>query len=141
MWRTVFVLVVLMLFGCNENSSVEPADLHYLNGYWEISEVAFPDGTLKQYPVNTNIDFIYFEDNQGYRKKMQPRFDGSYETSNDLEDFTISNVNDIITLHYTGELSEWEEKLTQLDSLSFSVVNEDGITYSYTRFEPIKIPK
>ncbi len=140
MRRLLSFLLILTLWSCND-SSVNKDDLHYLNGYWEISEVEFPDGSKKQYAVNTSIDFIKFEDGKGYRKKMQPRFDGTYDTSNDVEDFSISNLNETITLHYTSEFSEWEEKLVQLDSLTFSVVNQEGITYSYKRFEPIKIPQ
>ena len=140
MRRILSLLLVLMLWGCND-SSVNEDDLHYLNGYWEISEVEFPDGSIKEYGLNTNIDFIHLKENEGYRKKMKPKFDGTYDTSKDVEGFTISNANETIILHYSTELSEWEEKLAQLDSLTFSVTNEEGVTYKYKRFEPIKIPQ
>lgn len=139
--RRIFpFLLILMLSGCKKTTVAE-ADLHYLNGYWEISEVKFPDGSKKQYTVNPNIDFIKLEGKEGFRKKMQPQFDGSYDTSNDTEFFTLSQNDEIFTLHYKNGFSEWEEKLVEVDSLSFSVTNEEGITYSYKRFEPIKIPK
>ena len=72
---------------------------------------------------------------------MKPKFDGTYDTSKDVEGFTVSNVNETIILRYSTELSEWEEKLMQLDSVSFSVTNQEGVTYKYKRFEPIKIPQ
>jgi len=129
-----------MLLGCKKTAVAE-ADLQYLNGYWEIAEVEFPDGSKKQYSVNPSIDFIKLKDGEGFRKKMQPRFDGSYDTSNDTEFFTVSENQETYTLRYKNEFSEWEEKLVSVDSLSFSVTNEEGVTYSYRRFQPIKIPK
>lgn len=140
MRRILYFLLILMLWACND-SSVNENDLHYLNGYWEISEVEFPDGSIKEYGMNPSIDFIQLKDDKGYRKKMKPKFDGTYDTSKDVEGFTISNANETIILRYSTELSEWEEKLMQLDSVSFSVTNQEGVTYKYKRFEPIKIPQ
>ena len=140
MRRILYFLLILMLWACND-SSVNEKDLHYLNGYWEISEVEFPDGSIKEYGMNPSIDFIQLKDDKGYRKKMKPKFDGTYDTSKDVEGFTISNANETIILRYSTELSEWEEKLMQLDSVSFSVTNQEGVTYKYKRFEPIKIPQ
>ena len=140
MKRIFPLFFVLMVFGCKK-VSVDESDLHYLNGYWEISEVEFPDGSKKQYTVNPSVDFIKLEGKEGFRKKMQPKFDGTYNTTNDTEYFTLSQTNEIFTFHYKNEFSEWEEKLVAVDSLSFSVTNEEGVTYHYKRFEPIKIPK
>ena len=140
MRRILYFLLILMLWACND-SSVNENDLHYLNGYWEISEVEFPDGSIKEYGMNPSIDFIQLKDDKGYRKKMKPKFDGTYDTSKDVEGFTVSNANETIILRYSTELSEWEEKLMQLDSVSFSVTNQEGVTYKYKRFEPIKIPQ
>ncbi|WP_418498435.1 hypothetical protein [Flagellimonas sp.] len=140
MRRILPFLLPLMLMGCKKNAVTE-ADLQYLNGYWEIAEVEFPDGSKKQYTINPSIDFIKLKDGEGFRKKMQPQFDGSYDTSNDTEFFTVSENQETYTLRYKNEFSEWEEKLVSVDSLSFSVTNEEGVTYSYRRFQPIKIPK
>ena len=140
MRRILPFILLLMLLGCKKTAVAE-ADLQYLNGYWEIAEVEFPDGSKKQYSVNPSIDFIKLKDGEGFRKKMQPRFDGSYDTSNDTEFFTVSENQETYTLRYKNEFSEWEEKLVSVDSLSFSVTNEEGVTYSYKRFQPIKIPK
>ena len=140
MARILTFCFTLMFLGCMD-TSISEADLHYLNGYWEIAEVEFPDGATKEYTVNTNIDFIQLEDGKGFRKKLQPKFDGSYGTSHDAELFTINLSNDIITMHYASDFNDWEEKLVQLDSMSFSVINAEGIQYRYKRFQPIVIPK
>lgn len=140
MRKFLFTIITLLIFAC-ESASVNEANLHYLNGYWEISEVVFPDGSIKEYGVNPSIDFIQFEDGKGYRKKMQPKFDGSYDTSNDMESFTLAKGSQNFVLQYKNEFSEWEENLVAVDSMGFSVTNMDGIQYRYKRFEPIKIPK
>ncbi|MDC6367590.1 MULTISPECIES: hypothetical protein [Flavobacteriaceae] len=140
MLRKLILIVVLMLWGCH-NAPINEADLSYLNGYWEISEVEFPDGTKKAYGMNQNIDFIQLKDGKGFRKKLQPKFNGTYSTSKDQELLTIGQTNDRFILHYSNEFNEWEEELVQLDSISFSVRNEEGIQYTYTRFQPISIPK
>ena len=140
MRRILFILVILMLWRCG-NPSVNPDDLHYLNGYWEISEVEFPNGAIKEYGINPTIDFIQIEDGKGFRKKLKPQFDGTYDTSKDVESLSTATTNGSILLRYSTPLSEWEEKLVRLDSPSFSVVNEEGVTYRYNRFEPIKIPQ
>lgn len=140
MKRILPFLLILLFWSCND-SSINKEDLQHLNGYWEISEVEFPDGSIKEYGMNPTIDFIQLQENKGYRKKMKPQFDGSYDTSRDVEDFEVSNVNETFTLRYKNEFSEWEEKLMQLDSVSFSVTNQEGVIYKYKRFEPIKIPQ
>lgn len=140
MKRILPFLLILVFWSCND-SSINKEDLQYLNGYWEISEVEFPDGYIKEYGMNTSIDFIQLKEDKGYRKKMKPQFDGTYDTSKDVENFEVSDINETFTLRYKNEFSEWEEKLVELDSVSFSVINQEGVTYKYKRFEPIKIPQ
>ncbi|UII78969.1 hypothetical protein [Flagellimonas sp. CMM7] len=140
MGRILFFFTILFFWGCKD-TSISKEDLHYLNGYWEITEVTFQDGAEKNYSINPSIDFIQLEGTKGYRKKVQPKFDGTYHTSNDAEIFEVIAIDQGFTLHYKNPLSEREEKLIKIDSTSFSVRNEDGILYSYKRFEPISIPK
>ncbi|GLU44226.1 hypothetical protein [Allomuricauda sp. NBRC 101325] len=142
MKKIVPFLFLLFIFACQDSPSVAESDLHYLNGYWEIEEVEFPDGSLKEYGLNSNIDFIQLENDKGFRKKLQANLGGTYDTSNhDVEQLTLSPSNGIFIMGYSNEFSQWEEKLVKLDSLSFSVVNNEGVTYNYKRFEPIKIPQ
>lgn len=140
MKRILFFYMILFVFGC-KNTSISEKDLTHLNGYWEISEVEFPDGAKKKYSVNPSIDFIQFENMKGFRKKVQPKFDGTYSISNAVEPFTMISLNKSFALHYKSSLNEWEEKLVKLDSTSFSVLNQEGVLYTYKRFQPIVIPK
>ncbi|MGW9686832.1 hypothetical protein [Flagellimonas sp. 2504JD1-5] len=140
MKKIVLFFAVLVLLGCKKEL-VSEEQLNYLNGYWEISEVTFPDGSEKKYTINPSIDFIQLENKQGFRKKLKPKFNGSYETSHDVELLKVVQGEAFFILQYSNEFSDWEETLTHLDSMSFSVRNNDGILYSYKRYEPITIPK
>ncbi|MCL6265375.1 hypothetical protein [Flagellimonas myxillae] len=140
MARFLLFIMCFTLLACG-NSTVGQEDLPYLNGYWEINEVVFPDGSQKNYGINPVIDFIQLEGEQGFRKKMQPKFDGSYHTSNQTESFKLQQSHETYILSYQNNLNQWEETLIQLDSLSFTIRNEEGVQYSYKRFQPITIPK
>ena len=140
MSRILPFLLILVLAACKK-TAIDEANLHYLNGYWEIEAVEFPDGGIKTYGMNPNIDFIQLKEDKGYRKKMQPKFDGTYSTSNDTETFSVTKAGTGFVMHYQNDFSDWEETLVRLDSTSFEVINPEGITYLYKRFEPIKIPK
>lgn len=140
MRNKIFLIGFIGLFlGCSSGISKE--DLSKLDGYWEITQVVFPDGNIKEYKVNTSIDYISMDGDEGYRKKMQPRLDGTYETSDDAEAFVIVGKENDFLINYKTELSEWSERLMELDDDTFSVLNEEGIRYDYKRFEPISIQK
>lgn len=138
MKRLVFLIAALLLFGCAEKK-VGEQDLKYLNGYWEIQKVEFPNGQTKDYKASTVVDYIQVENGKGIRKKVQPKLDGTYIVSEDEEPFALLNTNEGYKFHYKNTLSERLERLTALDSLSFVIQNEEGIMYHYKRFQPISI--
>ena len=131
--------IFLMLVACQNKVSQE--ELTLLNGYWEIEKVTLANGQTKEYSVNTTVDYIEVTGMSGYRKKVYPKFDGTFDTSNDAEQFTIGRQQDSFEIHYKSELSEWVEVLESLDGNSFSVTNTEQITYYYKRFEPINVNK
>ena len=137
MGRILYTIVFFLLVGCS--TSVSKTELENLNGYWEIEKVTFANGEAKNYKTNTIIDYIELKNLKGFRKKMQPKFDGSYTTSNDTEFFSIVETDGSFELHYKTEMSEWEERILRISQNSFSVINEDTLTYTYKRFQPIKV--
>ncbi|MEM8846398.1 MAG: hypothetical protein AAGD17_04775 [Bacteroidota bacterium] len=138
MKQLVLFISVTLFYGCTEKK-VSEQDLQYLNGYWEIQKVEFPDGQFKDYRANTVIDYIKVEEGKGIRKKVQPKLDGTYLVSDDEESFELIKVNEGFSFYYKNNLSERQEQLKALDSLSFSTQNEEGLIYHYTRFQPISI--
>ncbi|MEX0290002.1 MAG: lipocalin family protein [Flavobacteriaceae bacterium] len=132
------VLIFSLALGCAKKPGKE--DLHYLNGYWEIDKVVFPKGDVKTYDLNRTVDYLSLEGNQGYRKKVQPKLDGSFITSNDAEPFVILEDNGKLIMSYKNALSQWREQIEALSSDNFTVVNDENIRYYYKRFQPLNIP-
>lgn len=129
------ILIVLVLVGCSPKVSKD--DLRHLNGYWEIEKVVFPDGTVKEYKVNISVDYIKIDGLTGFRKKVQPKFDGTYTATNDAEPFRVMEKQGVFDIAYKNDLSEWSEQIVTLSEDYFSVINEENITYSYKRYRPI----
>jgi hypothetical protein len=114
-------------------------NIEQLNGYWEIAEVEFNNGQKKKYTINPSIDYIEVKDMKGFKKKVHPKFDGSYDTSDDAEGFTLIEKEGNIIFSYKNALAEWEEQLIKLEENTFSITNQDKITYTYKRYEPLNI--
>lgn len=134
---TCIIVALTVLLGCQ--TKVDKLDLAHLNGYWEIDKVTFPDGSKKEYPVNTSIDYIEVKDQEGFRKKVRPNFKGTYVTSNDAELFTVYENEGVFTLHYKTGLSEWHEKIVRLSENALTVIGEGNIKYHYKKFKPINL--
>ena len=131
------VLVILLFFSCGK--TVKESELDLLNGYWVITEVQFANGGKKEYKMSPSVDYIQLENLKGFRKKVNPKFNGSFETSDDAESFVIQKEGELFSLMYKNNLSEWKETLIDLSEQSFSVKNAEGTVYQYKRFEPLNI--
>ncbi len=132
-----FLIFITLITGCT--SPIAKEKLNILNGYWEITEVEFADGQKKTYKVNPSVDYIELKEMKGFKKKVHPKFDGTYDTSNDAELFTLVEKDGVFAFYYKNDLSEWHERLIVLEENQFSITNENDITYTYKRYEPIKI--
>lgn len=133
-----FFLSILFL-SCT--TKVTEEDLTNLDGYWEIKSVTFKNGNTKEYNISTTVDYIKVEGLKGYRKKVQPKFNGTYDTSNDAEIFTLSKTVTSFIFNYKTNLSSWKEELLTLSKNEFSVKNEQEKIYTYQRYTPLNITK
>lgn len=131
------VLFLFLITACSQKVTKEQLSL--LNGYWEIEKVTLPDGQKKEYKVNETIDFIEVKDSKGFRKKVNPTFEGTYITSDDAELFTIFQKGDEFIIQYKTDSSEWTETLKTVTKDNFSVTGEDNFTYFYKRYVPINL--
>ena len=138
-FSSFLMCLLLLASGCSPR--IEKSELEQLNGYWEITEVVFTDGQKKSYTVNPTIDYIEIDGMKGFKKKVQPKFDGTYDTSDDAELFNFLEQENTFIFHYKNGLSEWQDRLTRLKSDEFSIVNQDGIEYSYKRYQPLNITR
>ncbi|MFH6605027.1 hypothetical protein ACEZ3G_16190 [Maribacter algicola] len=135
----VYLGLFLLITGCKKE--IHKKDMDMLAGYWEIVQVTFPDGNKKTYNVNTNIDYFVLDGEAGFRKKVQPKLNGTFETSDDAEPFAIIETKNGLAIHYKNAMSEWIEEIVELNENSFSVQNEEGMRYQYRRFELINVKR
>ncbi len=127
----IIILSGLIFYSCNETKN-----LQYLNGYWEINSVMIEGKEIKNYPFSGTIDyFILDEKNKGFRKKVKPKIDGSFQINMHEMKFEIEMKKKDIYLVY-GKGKNFVESIIKLDSTKMILKNMDGFVYEYKRFLP-----
>ena len=122
--KYIVLLCLGMLLSCgNQDPS---GQIQYLDGYWSIEKVKLKDGTEKNFSINSTIDFIEVNGESGIRKKVQPRLDGTFRTSNVAERFDIKIENDSLHLYYITPYDSWKETVIKEKDSSLVVLNRDG---------------
>jgi hypothetical protein len=130
-------LICFLLLACSNNPENH---LDHINGYWEIKEVVFPNGSHKLYKYTDNIDYIKIEDNlKGFRKKLKPGINNTYFTSKDAEAITVKFENDRLQLFYSTPFSKWKETVLNASETELKLVNENNTVYLYKRYSPINL--
>ncbi|WP_353777749.1 lipocalin family protein [Winogradskyella sp. 3972H.M.0a.05] len=132
-----YYLLFVFLFQCSDS----PEDMiPNLSGYWEIEKVVLPDGTERTYSISLTIDYISINDSlKGFRKKLKPNLDGSYEASDDIESLELKTVDNKLLIEYTTALSTWTERVLKAEENVLHLKNDANTTYIYKRYEPLNI--
>ena len=135
-----FILVSIIIsftISCKINSN---DFINHIEGYWEIESVTLKDGTKKDYNYNNTIDFILITDSlTGFRKKLKPNFQGTFETSNQAETFVIKIENDSLNVYYKTAFDNWKETILLATDKHLQVINKNHIIYTYKRYEPLNL--
>lgn len=130
-----YTLFTAILVSCTQTPEEQ---LTLLEGYWEIAEVTAPNGAKKTFSLSQNIDFFDIVDQKkGIRKKVQPDIDGNFTTSQSSENIDIEINDDTIVLIYTTAFDSWKETVMEATKDQLTLLNENGTTYTYRRYEPI----
>lgn len=131
------LIFIVLIASCSQPISSE--DLKNINGYWEIEEVKTPDSQAKIYGQNTSVDYIELKNNEGFRQKMMPQFDGKYLTNDLRENIKIVEEKNKFYLDCSTEYAQWREEIVAIDSTNLTIKNDQNITYKYKRFEPLNV--
>ncbi|MBX2828582.1 MAG: hypothetical protein KTR22_10485 [Flavobacteriaceae bacterium] len=135
--RMLFLLSLIFCFSCRKQ---DPKDhITHLTGYWEIDQVTMPDGSIRNFPVNTMIDYIEVQGDSGTRKKLAPLLDGTFRTTKVTEKFYLQVEDGDLRMHYKTPYTEWTETVIKSGDSLLKVLNEDGKTYVYKKFNPINL--
>ncbi|TDN87974.1 hypothetical protein DET49_110106 [Salegentibacter sp. 24] len=130
--KILFFLLGTVLLGCQQRSPEQ--QLKYLTGYWEIDRVEVSKDSVINYKINAVVDYMEFDGNKGFRKKLKPQFDGSFKTSDNKEEIIAKIEDDSLRLYYKTPFDQWRETVISAEEEKFSVINQDGKIYYYTKF-------
>ena len=136
MKRLSLLVFTVLTLSCSNN----PKDfIPYVEGYWEINEATLPDGTKKTYNYNDTVDYIEISDSlTGFRKKLKPNFDGTFQTSSDVEHLSLKIENDSLNIYYSTPYAKWKETVLLASENELLVINKAKVRYLYKRFQPLK---
>jgi hypothetical protein len=128
------LFLALLLISCHSN--VKKEDLNKINGYWEIKQVKLATGKNKDYKINETIDYFELKDNQGFRQKGMPQFDGKFQTNNIKENIKVIQKDNSFYIEYTTKFGKWEEEIITIADSTLVLKNKEKIEYTYKKFKP-----
>lgn len=135
--KKLFVLICLCAVGCKSN----PTDrIDSIEGYWEIESVYKDDILIKTFKISPGID--YFKINKrskGFRKKLKPNFNGTFETSKDVLNFEIEIQNNTLFLNYIDNGTKFSEKVLLASTKKLVLKNNRGFVYNYKTYKPLDL--
>ena len=128
------LLFALLLISCH--STVKKEDITKLNGYWEIKQVKFSTGKTKDYKINETIDYFELKDNQGFRQKVMPQFDGKFKTNDIKENIKVVEKDNVFFIEYNTKFGKWKEEIITIEDSTLVLKNKENLEYTYKKFKP-----
>lgn len=126
-------LIILFFFIISCDKQI---NLDLINGYWEIVSVSKNNEFVKEYPFSNAVDFFIIDSlNNGYRKKIKPKINGSFEITLHEIPISIKNSNNFYEIKYYSTGNQYIETISKLDQNRLVIKNSEGIIFSYKRFE------
>ena len=126
-------LIILFFFIISCDKQI---NLDLINGYWEIVSVSKNNEFVKEYPFSNAVDFFIIDSlNKGYRKKIKPKINGSFEITLHEIPISIKNSNNFYEIKYYSTGNQYVETISKLDQNRLVIKNSEGIIFSYKRFE------
>lgn len=126
-------LIILFFFIISCDKQI---NLDLINGYWEIVSVSKNNEFIKEYPFSNAVDFFIIDSlNNGYRKKIKPKINGSFEITLHEIPISIKNNNKSYEIKYYSAGNQYVETISKLDQNRLVIKNREGIIFSYKRFE------
>jgi len=134
MKKIALLIVYFGLVACH--TSVKKEDIQKINGYWEIKQVALPNGEKKEYKVNETIDYFELKGDKGFRQKVMPQFDGKFKTNDIKEVIKISEKEDCFFIEYSTKYGKWKEEIVSIEDSTLILKTKDKLEYTYKKFKP-----
>ena len=128
------IILLLLVTSCSKPAK----QIQYIKGYWEIKHVKLSNGLERDYGFNETIDYFIITDSlSGYRKKLKPNFNGTFETSKDIENIKIRIENNSLNIYYHTPFSNWKETVLLATKEQLKIINENMDVFLYQRYIPL----
>ncbi|MFT5103443.1 MAG: hypothetical protein ACI86C_001097 [Candidatus Latescibacterota bacterium] len=137
MKRLIILLLLTTMLSCSTQNPSE--QINHLAGYWEITQVEFPDGSLREFGISRTIDYITLNEDGGVRLKVDPKLDGSFVTSGKAEEFKLIIEGDKLRMHYKTPYDSWVETVISTKDSLLVVKNRDDKIYTYKVFKQFEL--
>ena len=134
MKKLVLLVFAVLLVSCHSN--VKKENITKINGYWEIKQVKFSTGKIKDYKINETIDYFELKSNTGFRQKVMPQFDGKFQTTGIKEDIKLVEKDNTFFIEYTTKFGKWNEEIIIIEDSTLVLRNQEKIEYTYKKFKP-----
>ena len=123
------VWICLFLLSCSPTSEIQ---IEHLAGYWEIEFIS--QKGEKFVPKTSTPLYDHYQINypEGILKKIAPRFDGSFVSSEDATPFQIEKLDKNYYLRFQSRWDEWSRKISFLNSQKLILENNER-RFNYKR--------
>src|SRR5690606_11878992 len=138
-YRITYLILILFIFSCKKPNP--EAQKQNLSGYWEIKSVKMTNGEKKDFNINTVVDYIELNGDNGTRTKVSPKFDGTFTTNGVAENFTLKIEEDSLRMYYKTPFDEWKETVIEVKDSTLTVKNRDNKIYTYSKFKKFDFGK
>ena len=134
MSKSLVIITMLIFTGCKD--VIKPADLNQLNGYWKIDFITHKNETFHLKGAAKLVDFYEISNQNGVRKKVQPKFDNKFSVTEDLNNFKIVFEGYNCFMKFETLWDQWQEKIVILSNDKLILEHQNN-RYHYSRFKKI----
>ena len=134
MSKSLLIIMMLIFTGCKD--AIKPANLNKLNGYWKIDFIAHKNETFHLKGAAKLVDFYEISNQNGVRKKVQPKFDNKFSVTGDLNNFKIVFDGNDCFMKFETLWDQWQEKIIILNNYELILEHQNN-RYHYSRFKKI----
>ncbi|NND51189.1 MAG: hypothetical protein HKN54_02210 [Flavobacteriaceae bacterium] len=135
--KKILLVFILTVLSCRQSAE---SMIPYLEGYWEISHVEKKGKVIKEFTMNTQVDYFEVHDDlSGFRKKVNPTLEGKFIVSKHQTPFALKMIGNDLQIHYSDNDISYVETILKVNAETLIIKNEDGIIYTYTPFESLDL--
>jgi len=129
----LFFIVASSIWSCSNNPE---SYIEHIEGYWEIKDVSKNNKSIKSFTISTSVDYFKVNDDlTGYRKKVAPSLDGSFNITQHESPFILKVENNKLYIYYTVNNVTFKETLQKASDKELIITNAEGFKYTYKPFE------